>query len=76
MTRTRGTFAKRNRETKLKDKARAKDERRAARAAAPPGQKGPQIAWDEAVTEIDSSLPPAAPVAPPEVSVPPQKRDP
>lgn len=49
MANQRGTFAKRNREMKLKDRAKEKAERRAARKAeSPGGTKGPQIAWDEA----------------------------
>lgn len=44
------TFAKRQRESDLKDHARQKAERKAARQAnSGTGQKGPQIAWDEAV---------------------------
>ena len=48
MANQRGTFAKRNREMKLKDKARDKAERLAARRAENREAKGPQIAWDEA----------------------------
>jgi hypothetical protein len=47
MANQRGTFAKRNREMKLKDRARDKAERRAARDASKPETKGPQIAWDQ-----------------------------
>jgi len=43
------TFAKRQRESDLKDHAWQKQERKAARQAAPQGEKGPPIAWDEAV---------------------------
>jgi hypothetical protein len=43
------TFAKRQRETDLKDKARQKAERKAHRQAQPKTTKGPQIAWDEQV---------------------------
>lgn len=49
MANRRATFAKRQREADLKDKARAKEARRAARAAQPRPTKGPEIAWDEAV---------------------------
>ena len=48
MANQRGTFAKRNREMKLKDRAREKAERRNERQANPREQKGPEIAWDEA----------------------------
>ena len=47
MANQRGTFAKRNREMKLKDRAREKAERRAARKSLPRDQKGPEIAWDQ-----------------------------
>lgn len=49
MSSQRGTFAKRQREQELKDRARAKAARRAARRSAPTMGKGPEIAWDEAV---------------------------
>jgi hypothetical protein len=52
MSNQRGTFAKRQREMELKDKARQKEARRAARAdRRDQGSNGggPQIAWDEAV---------------------------
>jgi hypothetical protein len=73
------TFAKRQRETELKDRAREKEARRVARRSNPKEGKGPEIAWDEAVhaTESapvdrsvslnptdDSSAPPPAPAAP------------
>ena len=49
MANQRGTFAKRDREMKLKNRAKEKAERREARKADQPGgaTKGPQIAWDE-----------------------------
>ncbi len=44
------TFAKRQRESDLKDHARQKAERKAQRQSnVGTGQKGPQIAWEEAV---------------------------
>jgi len=43
------TFAKRQRETDLKDHARSKEARRAARKDNSRTGKGPEIAWDEAV---------------------------
>ncbi len=49
MANRKATFAKRQRESDLKDHARAKEARRAARQDAPRTEKGPQIAWDEAV---------------------------
>ena len=66
MANQRGTFAKRQREQDRKDKARAKQERLAARRAQPNGTKGPQIAWDEAVvnTSDDTPAPPTPPVTP------------
>ncbi len=48
MANRRDTFAKRQRETELKDRARAKQERRVAKRNEPRTTKGPQIAWDEA----------------------------
>lgn len=43
------TFAKRQRESDLKDRARAKEARKAARKSEVRTTKGPEIAWDEAV---------------------------
>jgi hypothetical protein len=61
----RGSFAKRQRETDLKDKAREKRERRAFKADQQPRTaKGPEIAWDEAVRYVESVLPPSEPTAP------------
>lgn len=59
MANQRGTFAKRNREMKLKDRAKEKAERRAARKAETSGTKGPQIAWDQAggVGSLDNIAP-------------------
>ena len=48
------TFAKRQRETELKDRAREKDARRQARRSQPRVTKGPEIAWDEAVRYTES----------------------
>ena len=48
MANQRDTFAKRRREQERKDKARAKQERLAARRSEVRVTKGPQIAWDEA----------------------------
>lgn len=57
MSSQRATFAKRQREQELKDKARAKEARRADRAARrsdPNMSAGPQIAWDEAVRAVET----------------------
>lgn len=56
MANQRGTFAKRQREMELKDKARAKEARRVAKRGEQRTTKGPEIAWDEAVREIDSDF--------------------
>lgn len=47
MANQRGTFSKRNREMKLKDRAKEKAERRLTRGGPSDGTKGPQIAWDQ-----------------------------
>ncbi len=47
MANQRSTFAKRNREMKLKDSAKAKAERREARKTEKRDTKGPAIAWDQ-----------------------------
>jgi hypothetical protein len=47
MANQRGTFAKRQREMELKDKAKQKLERRAAKKDENRTTKGPQIAWDQ-----------------------------
>lgn len=63
MASQRGTILKRQREMALKDRARAKDERRAQKKNEV-HPKGPVIAWDEAVQMQDSSLvPPPADAA-------------
>lgn len=54
MANQRTTFGKRQREQNRKDKAKAKQERLEARRASSGGQKGPPIAWDEAVQVEDS----------------------
>jgi hypothetical protein len=60
MTNPRGTFAKRKREMDLKDKARAKEERRAAKRGEVRTTKGPEIAWDQpgGVPITDDPAPP------------------
>jgi hypothetical protein len=62
MSNRKSTFAKRQRETDLKDHARAKEARLAARRAQRPEGSGPEVAWDPA-------SPPPAPVY--EVPLPP-----
>lgn len=57
MSSTRPTFAKRQREQELKERALQKEARRADRAARrsdPAIPRGPQIAWDEAVRATDT----------------------
>jgi len=54
MANQRTTFLKRQREQNRLDKARAKQERLAARRASAPTTKGPPIAWAEAV-RVDGS---------------------
>ncbi len=64
MANQRTTFLKRQREMDRNDKAKAKEARlAAARSEAKSTAKGPQIAWDEAVTEYDSALESDAPPA-------------
>lgn len=66
MSNQRATFAKRQREADLRDKARAKQERRAAKRAEVRVTKGPEIAWDEAVRPVDSDAPAADPAPDPD----------
>lgn len=54
MANRKATFAKRQRETDLKDRAKQKDDRRAQKRNEVRGSKGPQIAWDEAVHAVTS----------------------
>jgi hypothetical protein len=64
MATQRPAFAKRDREMKLKDKARAKAERREARKATPRAQKGPPIEADETTGEAGPSAQPTAGATP------------
>ena len=68
MANQRGTFSKRNREMKLKDRQRDKAERLAARRSENSGTKGPQIAWDEAggVGSLESEAPAPRSSTPPQ----------
>jgi hypothetical protein len=71
MSNQRPSFAKREREMKLKDKARAKAERRAARRAEPRTGHGPPIAAEE--PGMTASSPDAGPdqsASPPSASPP------
>jgi hypothetical protein len=59
MANRKATFAKRQRETELKDRAKQKEERREQKRGEVRDVKGPQIAWDEAVyATTDAELPP------------------
>jgi hypothetical protein len=60
MANRKATFAKRQRETDLKDRAKQKEDRRSQKRTEVRENKGPQIAWDEAVHAVTSSddLPP------------------
>lgn len=62
MANQRTTFLKRQREADRNDKQKAKAARLAAARSEAKTTKGPQIAWDEQVTETDSSLGEPAPV--------------
>jgi hypothetical protein len=66
MSSQRATFAKRQRESDLKDKARAKEARRAAKRGEVRTTKGPEIAWDEAVREEVSPDDPLPATPPPD----------
>jgi len=61
MANRKATFAKRQRETDLKDRAKQKEDRRNQKRSEVRDVKGPAIAWDEAVRAVESSadeLPP------------------
>lgn len=62
MANRKATFAKRQRETDLKDRAKQKEDRRSQKRGEVRDSKGPQIAWDEAVHAVTTSddLPPLA----------------
>lgn len=72
------TFAKRQRESDLKDHARTKEARKLARRETSRAGKGPEIAWDEAVyatpSSDDDAPAPTAP-APAVADVPPGSDD-
>jgi hypothetical protein len=59
MANRKATFAKRQRETDLKDRAKQKEDRRSQKRGEVRDTKGPQIAWDEAVHAVTSDEPPA-----------------
>jgi hypothetical protein len=67
MSSQRSTFAKRQREQELKEKARAKDARRSMRAerrSDPNIAAGPQIAWDLEVRAVETVDVPMASLVP------------
>ncbi len=71
MANQRGTFAKRNREMKLKDRAREKAERRAAtRSGEKRESKGPEIAWDQPGGTENAAIAETAPAPAPVTSSP------
>ncbi len=64
MANQRGTFAKRQREMDLKDKARAKEARRAAKKDENRSTKGPQIDWAQpGGVSLDDGRPAPAPAS-------------
>jgi hypothetical protein len=64
MANQRGTFAKRQREMELKDRAKQKEARRAARDAVPRDTKGPEIAWDQQVHAVVTPDAPTTSIVP------------
>jgi hypothetical protein len=75
MATQRPAFAKRERENKLKDKARAKAERRAARKATPRPGNGPPIAADDEVGEATSGAEDPAAATSPEGTPTPERSE-
>lgn len=67
MSNRKATFAKRQRETDLKDHARQKAERKEQRRSQQQISKGPQIDWGQAIdtsnTKVDDVVPAGAPAA-------------
>jgi len=63
MANRKATFAKRQRETDLKDRAKQKEDRRTQKRGEVRESKGPQIAWDEAVHAVTSDEMPSLAVA-------------
>src|SRR3954471_10582338 len=63
MANRKATFAKRQRETDLKDRAKQKEDRRTQKRGEVRENKGPQIAWDEAVHAVTSDEMPSLAVA-------------
>ncbi len=59
MANRKATFAKRQRETDLKDRAKQKDDRRNQKRGEVRDVKGPAIAWDEAVYAVTTPDEPA-----------------
>jgi hypothetical protein len=54
MANRKATFAKRQRESDLKERAKQKEDRRSQKRTEVRGNKGPQIAWEEAVHAVVS----------------------
>lgn len=69
MSNQRGTFAKRQREMELKDRAKAKEARRLARSEHTRTTKGPEIAWDQAVRAVVTPDAPTESIVPTDDSV-------
>jgi hypothetical protein len=63
MSDRKATFAKRQRESELKEKAKLKEERRVSRRSQPRENKGPEIAWDEAVNITTNPIDNGGPAA-------------
>ena len=63
MSDRKATFAKRQRESELKEKAKLKEERRMSRRSTPRVNKGPEIAWDEAVNITTNPIDDGGPAA-------------
>jgi hypothetical protein len=74
MANRKATFAKRQRETDLKDRAKQKDDRRNQKRGEVRDVKGPAIAWDEAVYAV--TTPDDPPIAvDPDAVVPEERPD-
>lgn len=74
MANRKATFAKRQRETDLKDRAKQKDDRRNQKRGEVRDVKGPAIAWDEAVYAVTTPDEPPV-VVDPDAVVPEERPD-
>jgi translation initiation factor IF-2 len=74
MANRKATFAKRQRETDLKDRAKQKDDRRNQKRGEVRDVKGPAIAWDEAVYAVTTPDDPP-PAVDPDAVVPEERPD-